>query len=62
MPLVTALPPHQADFRGHQRQIGDGGGQEELAQRLRPTPAAGLTQTELHQPRQPMLGHLARRR
>ena len=59
MPLMTVLPPHQADFGGHQRQIGDGGGQEELAQGLRPAAVARLAQAELHQPGQPMLGDLA---
>ena len=54
---VVAIP-HEAGSHRHKCEIGDGGGHEELKERLRPTEVAGLTRAELHQPSQPVLGCL----
>jgi hypothetical protein len=54
--MVTVL--YEADLGCHEREIGDGGGHEELEERLRPSEVAGLAHAELHQPRQPVFGGL----
>ncbi len=52
--------PHEANPGRRQRQVSDGGGQQELEERLGPIEAARLARAELHKPRQPVLGHLAK--
>jgi hypothetical protein len=49
---------HEADLGRYQRQVRDGGGQEQLAECLGSTDVAGLTRAELHQSRQPVFGYL----
>ena len=44
-----------AGFGGHQGQISDCGSQVQLEQRLGTSEVAGLADSELDQPRQPML-------
>lgn len=58
MPPVPTAIWHEPDSGRHQGQIGDRGGQQELAAGLGPTDVTCLTNAELHQPRQPMLSNL----
>ena len=55
---AVAAPPHQTDGGRRERQLGDGGRQEELAERLRPADVPRLAHPQLQQPRQSVLGHL----
>lgn len=50
--------PHEPDLGRYQRQIGDRGGQQQLAERLRAASVARLPDAELRQSRRPMLGDL----
>jgi hypothetical protein len=50
--------PHEAYPGRHKRQVRDGGGNQELEERLGSTEVAGLAHAELHQPRQPVFGDL----
>ena len=43
---ATAAAPHQPNPGRHRRQIGDRGGQQELAEGLRPADVARLADTE----------------
>src|SRR5215207_546480 len=54
--VVTVL--HEAYPARHQRQVRDGGGHQELEERLGSTEVACLANAELHQPRQPVFGDL----
>lgn len=56
--LGVVVIPHKADARRHEREIGDGSGDQELEEGLGPAQIAGLAHAELHQPRQPVLGGL----
>ena len=47
----------QPDFSRHQGEIGHRGRQIQLEFRLDPTEVAGLADSQLDQPRQPMLYH-----
>ena len=49
---------HEAGLGRHEREIGDGGGHQQLEESLRPTEVACLANAELHQPRQPVFGGL----
>ena len=51
-------PPQQAGGGRREGRVGDGGGQEELEQRLRPANIPRLPDAQRHQPRQAVLGHL----
>jgi hypothetical protein len=50
---------HEAGSPRHEREIGDGGGDQELEEGLRPPEVAGLAHAELHEARQPVFGGLA---
>jgi len=56
-PWVVAIS-HEAGLRRHEREIGDGGGHQQLEEGLRPPDVAGMARAELHQPRQPVFGGL----
>ena len=49
---------HEAGLGRHEREIGDGGGHQQLQESLRPNEVARLAHTELYKPRQPVFGCL----
>jgi hypothetical protein len=57
-PLGVVTVSHEAYPGRHERQVHDGGGHQQLEERLGPTEVAGLAYAELHQPRQPVFGCL----
>jgi hypothetical protein len=58
---ATAPPAQEAYLGRHQRQVRDCSGQQELAERLRSADVASLARSQLHGPRQSVLGDLPQR-